>query len=130
MRMIKIVSVAVALMAIVGCSSTPVTVAPYAGYGGVDGDDMGNSWQVGVGFSFTLGGKGGYVTPVPGHPGLQPGPVRINNNVTSSSSATQVQNQNQGQTQGQTQNQTQNPPPPSESTPPFGNGGGTGPTQD
>lgn len=61
---------------LIGCNAVPVTFAPYAGYGGSSGDAHGdfnnspNQWHAGIGMSFTLGGNGGYVTPVPSHPGL------------------------------------------------------------
>lgn len=90
---------------LIGCQSTPVTFAPYAGYGGNSGDAHGdgspNQWHAGIGFSFTLGGNGGYVTPVPSHPGFASN-VRVNNSNTNSNSNST--NATQTQTQTQTQN--------------------------
>jgi hypothetical protein len=78
----------------IGCQATPVTFAPYAGFGGYDGanngygGDNGTTWQIGVGASFTLGGTREYVTPVPGHSALPSAPsvVSVNNSQSQSQS--------------------------------------------
>ena len=113
MKLFGIAALLAVLVASVGCTSTPVTFAPYAGYGGyADGLNRGsysggnNMWQVGIGASFTLGGSREYVTPVPGHPSLPSAPAQINVNNSNSNSASQ--SQGQGQIQGQTQTNTQN----------------------
>ena len=103
-KLFGIAALLAVLVASIGCQSTPVTFAPYAGYGGyADGLHRGdfnggnNTWQVGIGASFTLGGSREYVTPVPGHPSLPAAPAQINNNT--SATASQVQGQAQGQAQ-------------------------------
>jgi len=105
-KLFGIAALLAVLVASVGCTSTPVTFAPYAGYGGyADGLRRGdfnggnNMWQVGVGASFTLGGSREYVTPVPGHPSLPSAPAQIN--VNNSASASQSQGQGQIQVQDQ-----------------------------
>ena len=99
------VSVLVAAIALVGCEAMPVTVAPYAGYGGAadgfrrGGGDSPNSRQAGVSCAFVLGARGAVANAVPS-PSL-PAQIRVNN-------STSV-NQSQGQGQGQSQSQ-QSPP--------------------
>ena len=87
----------------ISCSQTPMTVAPYVGYGGPvgpDSDNMPNSWQVGVGFSFVLGGTREYhPLPVPAHPSLPtivPKSV-VNSNLNNTNTQTQSQSQEQSQ---------------------------------
>lgn len=98
MKLFGIAALLAVLVASVGCQATPVTFAPYAGYGGyADGTRRGdfnggnNMWQVGIGASFTLGGSREYAMPVPGHPSLPSAPSQINVN----NSATQTQSQDQ-----------------------------------
>lgn len=83
-KLLAVLVLAGSAVALSGCQSVPVTFAPFAGYGGQAdgfkgaGSEYTNSWQVGVGASFTLGGQGGYVTPVPGHAPLPVAPARVN----------------------------------------------------
>ena len=90
----------VILAMVIGCSSTPVTIAPYAGMGG--GPEQQEQWHAGVGASFTLGGTTPTVTPVPGHAGL-PSVIRVDNSNSNSNSANQSQYQGQHQHQHQYQ---------------------------
>jgi hypothetical protein len=90
--------VATAILTAIGCSSTPVTFAPYAGMGG--GPEQQEQWHAGIGASFTLGGVKPVVTPVPGHASL-PSVIRVDNSNSNSNSADQSQYQDQ--TQGQHQ---------------------------
>lgn len=106
MRLFGIAALLAVVVASVGCQATPVTFAPYVGYGGyADGLHRGefgggnNMWQAGVGASFTLGGSREYVTPVPGHPSLPTAPSTVNVNNSSTNTNAANANQSQGQQQ-------------------------------
>ncbi len=76
----------------IGCESMPVTVSPYAGYGG-SGIDYGpggtrgdpqHVWQAGVSASFVIGGRGAVANAVPS-PSL-PTQIRVDNSSQNNSS--------------------------------------------
>lgn len=107
MKLFGVMALLAILMASVGCSQTPVTFAPYGGYGGsADGlhhGDGGNYWQVGMGASFTLGGTREYVTPVPGSPALPvASQVNVNNSNSNSSNSSSSSSSNSSAVQSQT----------------------------
>ena len=80
---------AMLVVSVVGCQGMPVTMSPFASYGGNGIDypnrnDQNHQWQVGFAASFVLGGNGAVANAVP-TPSL-PSQVKVNNG--SSSSAT------------------------------------------
>lgn len=82
----------VAVFGLVGCEAMPVTVSPYAGYGGSGIDygpggsrsDPSHVWQAGVSASFVIGGRGAVANAVPA-PAL-PTQLNVSNNAQNSAS--------------------------------------------
>ena len=84
-----VLMLAVMVFGVIGCNAMPVTMTPFASYGGNGIDypnrnDQNHQWQVGMAASFVLGGNGAVANAV-STPAL-PSTVRVNNG--SSSSAT------------------------------------------
>lgn len=90
---LAILVLGVLVVSSIGCQAMPVTMSPFASYGGNGIDysggrnDPNHQWQVGVAASFVLGGNGAVANAVPA-PAL-PSQVRVNGG---SSSATNSNN--------------------------------------
>lgn len=84
--------VAVFGLSLVGCEAMPVTMTPYASYGGQGIDygpgatrsDPNHQWQVGMSASFVLGARGVVANAVP-TPSL-PSNINVNNSASNSNS--------------------------------------------
>lgn len=99
----------VAVFGLVGCEAMPVTMSPYASYGGSGIDygpgngrsDPNHQWQVGMAASFVLGARGVVANAVP-TPSL---PSNINvSNANSASNSNNNSNSATGGSGGNTNN--------------------------